>query len=81
MHKIWSIERRSRIAFASTDNTTPLRRAMHIIIESGLMYTVSVFILFVVYLASNNSQYAVSDCVSFPLLCRCLKLIPARYIS
>ncbi|PIL34435.1 hypothetical protein GSI_03210 [Ganoderma sinense ZZ0214-1] len=35
---------------------------MHII-ESGLMYTVSVVILVVVYLASNNAQYAVSDCI------------------
>ncbi|KAM5540141.1 hypothetical protein V8D89_006281 [Ganoderma adspersum] len=65
---IWSIERRSRVAFASagglgSDTTTPLRRAMHIVIESGLMYTVSVVILFVLYLASNNAQYAVSDCI------------------
>ncbi|KAM5540140.1 hypothetical protein V8D89_006280 [Ganoderma adspersum] len=65
VYKIWSIERRSRIAFASTggNNTTPLRRAMHIIIESGLMYTASVVIVFIVFLASNNAQYAVSDCV------------------
>ena len=40
---------------------------MHIVIESGLMYTVSVVIVFVVFLASNNAQYAVSDCVSLPL--------------
>ncbi|PIL34431.1 hypothetical protein GSI_03206 [Ganoderma sinense ZZ0214-1] len=69
VYKIWSIERRSRIAFASHDasagynNTTALRRAMHIVIESGLMYTLSVVIVFVVFLASNNAQYAVSDCV------------------
>ena len=37
---------------------------MHIVIESGLMYTVSVVIVFVVFLTSNNAQYAVSDCVS-----------------
>ena len=40
---------------------------MHIIIESGLMYSLSVVVFFVVYLASNNAQYGVSDCVSLPL--------------
>ena len=69
MYKIWSIEHRAKVIFASAGgaDTTRLRRAMHIIIESGLMYTVSVVVLFILYLASNNAQYAVSDCVSpFP---------------
>ena len=66
VYKIWSIERRGRAAFGGTsvsDNST-LRRAMRIIIESGLMYSVGVTAFFVVYLASNNAQYGVSDCVS-----------------
>ena len=41
---------------------------MHIIIESGLMYTVGVVVFFAVYLADNNAQYGVSDCVSSPSL-------------
>lgn len=32
-------------------------------LESGLMYTVSVLILFGTYLASNNAQLGVSDSV------------------
>ena len=53
---------------------------MHIVIESGLMYTVSVVIVFVVFLTSNNAQYAVSDCVSSPLHLReVLKLLLTRY--
>ncbi|KAH8105362.1 hypothetical protein BXZ70DRAFT_1043500 [Cristinia sonorae] len=40
-----------------------LRRAMRIVIESGAMYSVAVFVFFVVYLAGNNAQYGVSDCV------------------
>ena len=39
---------------------------MHIVIESGLMYSVSVVVFFVLYFASNNAQYGVSDCVSLP---------------
>ena len=39
---------------------------MQIIIESGLMYSVSVVVFFAMYLASNNAQYGVSDCVSSP---------------
>ena len=34
---------------------------MHIVIESGLMYSVGVVVFFAVYLASNNAQYGVSD--------------------
>ncbi|KAM5545854.1 hypothetical protein V8D89_000892 [Ganoderma adspersum] len=71
VYKIWSIEHRAKVVFASAGgtDTTRLRRAMHIIIESGLMYTVSVVILFILYLASNNAQYAVSDCgIAFNLI-------------
>ena len=77
VYKIWSIEHHAKIAFAGAGgtDTTRLRRAMHIVIESGLMYTVSVVILFILYLASNNAQYAVSDCVS-PLLRRASPLSP-----
>ena len=66
VYKIWSIEHHSRVAFAGTvgGESRRMRRAMHIIIESGFMYTVSVIVLFILYLASNNAQYAVSDCVS-----------------
>ena len=74
MHKIWSVERHSRGTFAGND-VSSLRRAMHIVIESGLMYSVSVVVFFAVYLASNNAQYAVSDCVS-PLLRRASPLSP-----
>nr|VWO98255.1 Cytochrome P450 monooxygenase CYP52X1 [Ganoderma boninense] len=71
VYKIWSIEHRSKVVFAITGgtDTTRLRRAMHIIIESGLMYTVSVVILFILYLTSNNAQFAVSDCgIAFNLI-------------
>ena len=73
VYKIWSIEHHSRVAFAGTvgGESRRMRRAMHIIIESGFMYTVSVIVLFILYLASNNAQYAVSDCVSpFRLSCQ-----------
>ncbi len=66
VYKIWSVERRSRAVFVGTalSDTSSLRRVMHIVIESGLMYSVSVVVFFAVYLASNNAQYGVSDCVS-----------------
>ncbi|EJF60321.1 hypothetical protein DICSQDRAFT_171278 [Dichomitus squalens LYAD-421 SS1] len=66
VYKIWSIERRSRAIFTMSSvasGTEGLRRAMRIIIESGLMYSVGVIVFFVVYLANNNAQYGVSDCV------------------
>ncbi|EJF60330.1 hypothetical protein DICSQDRAFT_137639 [Dichomitus squalens LYAD-421 SS1] len=67
VYKIWSIERRSRAIFTMSSvasGTDGLRRAMRIIIESGLMYSVGVIVFFIVYLANNNAQYGVSDCVS-----------------
>ena len=40
-----------------------LTRIVRILVESGLIYTVSVVIFFCTFLASNNSQYPVSDVV------------------
>ena len=58
VYKIGSVERCSRMAFAGTalsSDTSPLRRTMHIVIESGLMYSASVVVFFIVYLVSNNA--------------------------
>ncbi|RPD65717.1 hypothetical protein L227DRAFT_560397 [Lentinus tigrinus ALCF2SS1-6] len=40
-----------------------LTRIVRILVESGLIYTISVVIFFSTFLASNNSQYPVSDVV------------------
>ncbi|RPD54892.1 hypothetical protein L227DRAFT_334113 [Lentinus tigrinus ALCF2SS1-6] len=40
-----------------------MTRIVRILVESGLIYTISVVIFFSTFLASNNSQYAVSDVV------------------
>ena len=66
MYKIWAIDRRSRAVFASAGSrdSGALRRAIRIVVESGLMYSAGVVVFFVVYLAGNNAQYGVSDCVS-----------------
>ncbi|KAF9002198.1 hypothetical protein BDQ17DRAFT_1426150 [Cyathus striatus] len=42
---------------------SPLKNVMIILIESGLMYTLSIVILFGLYMASNNGQYGVSNAV------------------
>ncbi|KAF9529971.1 hypothetical protein CPB83DRAFT_764354 [Crepidotus variabilis] len=41
----------------------PLTNLLVVLIESGLMYTLSILILFGLYMASNNGQYGVSDAV------------------
>lgn len=43
----------------------PLSRAMRIIIESGLLYTLSMVILMILFLAKSNAQLAVKDAVRF----------------
>jgi hypothetical protein len=67
VYKIQKIERHSRILFSSGTGSSSggdsLRRAIRITVESGLLYSASIITFFAVYLANNNAQYAVSDCV------------------
>jgi hypothetical protein len=43
---------------------SPLSRVLVVMIESGLMYTASIVILFALYMAGHNGQYGVSNSVS-----------------
>ncbi|TCD63101.1 hypothetical protein EIP91_006005 [Steccherinum ochraceum] len=68
VYRIWSVERSSTgmIIYSrgsSERQGSALKRAMRIIIESGALYTVSVFLFFVTFLAKHNAQYATSDAV------------------
>jgi len=42
---------------------SPLTNVVIVLIESGLMYTLSIVVLFALYMASNNGQYGVSNAV------------------
>ncbi|KAF5349941.1 hypothetical protein D9756_009069 [Leucocoprinus leucothites] len=48
-----------------SDSTTyaPLTNVMRLLIESGLLYTSTIVILFILYMMSNNGQYGVSNAV------------------
>lgn len=63
IYKIWMIERGTRDAFSS-GGSSGLRRAIRIIVESGLLYSLSVICNMGAYVAGNNALYGVSDCVS-----------------
>ncbi|KDR69732.1 hypothetical protein GALMADRAFT_77028, partial [Galerina marginata CBS 339.88] len=54
-----SLKRRSVIVVS----TSRLTSVVVVLIESGLMYTLSIIILFVLYMTSNNAQYGVSNAV------------------
>lgn len=41
-----------------------LKQVFRMVIESGVIYMLTVFVLLVTYLCSNNAQYPVSNCVS-----------------
>jgi len=66
------LQHRSAVVIGS-----PLTRVLVVLVESGLMYTTSIIILFGLYMASNNGQYGVSDAVSGVPICHVgiLKLI------
>ncbi|THG98149.1 hypothetical protein EW026_g4000 [Hermanssonia centrifuga] len=58
--KLWKV--RERIV-GSSSNPDKWIRVMRIILDSGLMYTLSVVIFFATSIAGNNAQYGVSDVV------------------
>ena len=60
--RIWKI--RSKIGLGQLfDPNSPLTNVVIVLIESGLLYTLSIIILVGLYLASNNGQYGVSNSV------------------
>lgn len=67
VYKIWSADRLTQAALEESGGFRRggrLRRAIRTIVESGLLYSISVAVFFVLYLTSNNALYGVSDCVS-----------------
>jgi hypothetical protein len=64
VHRIWNIRKPFNQHRSSIAVNSPLTRVLIVLIESGLLYTFSIIILFGLYMASNNGQYGVSDAVS-----------------
>ncbi|PPQ99838.1 hypothetical protein CVT24_009632 [Panaeolus cyanescens] len=62
VHRIWKIRREVRHR-STIHSQSPLTSVLIVLIESGLMYTCSIVILFGLYMASNNAQYGVSNAV------------------
>jgi len=62
VYRIWTIRRSLKHRTAIAGNS-PLTSVVIVLIESGLMYTLSIIILFGLYMASNNGQYGVSNAV------------------
>jgi len=59
--RILTIDR--QVAQFRSSNRSKLRPTIRIIIESGAVYTISLIIFLVVFLCSNNAQYALSDAI------------------
>ncbi|KAJ3972865.1 hypothetical protein EV361DRAFT_106699 [Lentinula raphanica] len=63
-------------------NEDPLARAMKVMVESGLLYTTSLVVLFAVYMTSSNAELGVSDSVRSSFDCytlivmECFRLLP-----
>ena len=58
--RIWHVRRKT---VDSTIHPNRLAHVIRIIVDSGLMYTVSMIIFFGTTLAESNAQYGVSDVV------------------
>ncbi|KAF8345147.1 hypothetical protein F5887DRAFT_1282876 [Amanita rubescens] len=60
VYRIWNIQRVLKHRSVTTV-FMPLTSVTRVLIESGTFYTISIVILFVVYMLSNNAELAVSD--------------------
>lgn len=60
MWRIWRVRRRT---VDSAVHPNRLRHVIRIVIDSGLMYTITVIVFFGTTLAESNAQYGVSDVV------------------
>lgn len=64
VHRIWSIQREAIYRSPqSIADRSPLDRVLRLMIESGLLYTSSIIILFGLFLSSNNGEFGVSNAV------------------
>ncbi|KAJ3755339.1 hypothetical protein EV360DRAFT_25942, partial [Lentinula raphanica] len=64
--RLWNVQSQSQtfLQIISRDwNEDPLARAMKVMVESGLLYTTSLVVLFAVYMTSSNAELGVSDSV------------------
>ncbi|KIY47194.1 hypothetical protein FISHEDRAFT_45812 [Fistulina hepatica ATCC 64428] len=66
--RIWSIKTElytngGAVPYERVVRQDPFMRVMRMLIESGLLYTVSVVVLFATYLADNNAFLGVSDSI------------------
>ncbi|RDB21602.1 hypothetical protein Hypma_011203 [Hypsizygus marmoreus] len=64
--RIWSTQVAAKFKATISSEKSPLSRAMRILVESGLMYTLSIVVLFGLYMASNNGQFGVSNSMRTP---------------
>ncbi|KAF5310296.1 hypothetical protein D9619_010551 [Psilocybe cf. subviscida] len=63
VYRIWNIQQRTNRRLSRLSGIDPYSRVLRVLIECGAIYTVSVIILFVCYLANNNAQLPVSDSI------------------
>ncbi|KAG2002397.1 hypothetical protein CC2G_004591 [Coprinopsis cinerea AmutBmut pab1-1] len=64
VHRIWRIHARVKRRMSAYDfSDSALSKVLVVLIESGLMYTTSILILFALYMAGHNGQYGVSNAV------------------
>ncbi|KAG6860695.1 hypothetical protein C0995_008367 [Termitomyces sp. Mi166 len=58
--RIWNVRRESsRYRTFLVQQQDPLSRAIRITIEAGLIYTISLIVLLIIYLTHHNSQFGV----------------------
>lgn len=68
VYRIWSIQKRTSPYRLTSDGHDRMSHAMWILIESGLVYTLSVIILIATYGIGSNAQLGVKDAVRLLLV-------------
>ena len=63
VYRIWNVQSKLSSHRSKTHTDDPASRVMRVLVESGLLYTASILVLFGTYLSSNNAILGVSDTV------------------
>jgi len=63
VYRIWNVQSKLSSHRSKTHTDDPASRVMRVLVESGLLYTASILVLFGTYLSSNNAILGVSDTI------------------
>lgn len=76
-YRIWSVDRTS--ARLCGHRKSQLRPLLHIIIDAGVIYSVTLLAALICFVNKSNGQYVILDTVSTPRPCPLTRIVPLKF--